>query len=121
MLLDTPVITIGGRRIAEDVPLFAVAEIGINHGGSIDRAIELVDAAASSGAHAIKLQTIVARELVAGSCPAPAHVDAPSMVDFFEQFELDEDAHHRLAGARRPALAARSHRACDPAALRLPP
>src|SRR5262245_12137631 len=105
MLLDTPVITIGGRRVAEDVPLFAIAEIGINHGGSIDRAIELVDAAASSGAHAVKLQTIVARDLVAESCPAPAHVNAASMVDFFEQFELDEDAHHRVAEhARRHGL-----------------
>ena len=43
MLRDTPVITIGGRRVAEDVPLFAIAEIGLNHGGSIDRAIALVD------------------------------------------------------------------------------
>src|SRR5262245_43864771 len=97
MLRDTAVINIGGRRVAEDVPLFAIAEIGINHGGSIDRAIALVDAAASAGAHAVKLQSIVARELVAESCPAPRHVQASSLVDFFERFELDEAAHQRLA------------------------
>jgi sialic acid synthase SpsE len=101
MLPDTPVITIGGRRIAEDVPLFAMAEIGINHGGSADRALALVDAAASSGAHAVKLQTIVARELVAPDCPAPAHVRASSLMEFFEGFELDETAHRRIAERAR--------------------
>jgi N,N'-diacetyllegionaminate synthase len=101
MLRDRPVITIGGRRIAEDVPLFAMAEIGVNHGGSLDRALALVDAAASSGAHAVKLQTIVARELVAPGCPAPAHVSATSLVDFFERFEFDEAAHRRIADRAR--------------------
>jgi sialic acid synthase SpsE len=101
MLRETSVIHIGGRRIAEDVPLFAVAEIGINHGGSLDRALALIDAAASAGAHAVKLQTIVARELVARSCPAPQHVQAASLVDFFERFELDEAAHRRLANHAR--------------------
>lgn len=101
MLLDTPVITIGGRRVAADVPLFAMAEIGVNHGGSPDRALALVDAAASAGAHAVKLQTIVARELVAPGCPAPAHVRAASLVDFFAGLELDEAAHHRVADRAR--------------------
>jgi sialic acid synthase SpsE len=101
MLPDTPVITIGGRRVAEDVPLFAMAEIGVNHGGSADRAVALVDAAASAGAHAVKLQTIVARELVAPGCPAPAHVRAASLLEFFERFELDESAHLRIAERAR--------------------
>lgn len=98
---ETPVITIGGRRVAADVPLFAIAEIGLNHGGSPDRAIALVDEAASAGAHAVKLQTLVARELVAPGCPPPAHVRAASLVEFFERFELDEAAHRRIAGRAR--------------------
>lgn len=97
MLLDYPAISIAGRRIAEDIPPFVIAEIGINHGGSVDRAIALVDAAAAAGAHAIKLQTIFADELIAPSCPAPSHVEADSMVDFFRQFELNEAAHHAVA------------------------
>ena len=97
MPLDYPAISIAGRRVAEDIPPFVIAEIGINHGGSIDRALALVDAAAAAGAHAVKLQTILAGELVAPSCPAPSHVEAESLVDFFRQFELDEAAHHAVA------------------------
>jgi sialic acid synthase SpsE len=85
------------------MPLFVVAEIGLNHGGSPDEALRLVDAAARSGASAVKLQTLHADGLVAGHCPAPAHVVADSLRDFFRQFELDEAAHRRIAGHARAA------------------
>lgn len=93
---EIPSIAIGGRRVAEDVPPFIVAEIGINHGGSIDRAIALVEAAARAGVNAIKLQTIVARDLVSSSGPAPAHLHVGSLTEFFQRFELDERAHKTI-------------------------
>jgi N,N'-diacetyllegionaminate synthase len=97
MPLETHSMTIGGRRVADDVPPFVIAEIGLNHGGSVDDALALVDAAASAGAHAVKLQSIIASELVSPVCPAPAHVSASSLVDFFGTFELDEHAHQLVA------------------------
>jgi len=97
MQRETPAIFIAGRRVAADVPPFVIAEIGINHGGSTARALDHVDGAAAAGAHAIKLQTIFAQDLVAPSCPAPAHVQAASLVEFFAQFELDEVAHRKIA------------------------
>jgi sialic acid synthase SpsE len=78
-----------------------IAELGLNHGGSLDRALALVDAAAASGASAIKLQTLRGDRLVAPGCPAPMHVQARSLVEFFEQFELDEAAHRAVAGRAR--------------------
>lgn len=98
---DPGVLRLGGRAIGDGEPLFVIAEIGLNHGGSLERALALVDAAADAGADAVKLQTIVADALVAPDCPAPAHVNARSLVEFFSTFELDEAAHRRLAERAR--------------------
>jgi sialic acid synthase SpsE len=83
-------------------PLFVVAELGLNHGGSVTRALALVDAAAAAGASAVKLQTIVADDLVAEDGGALMHVGQPSLRAFFRAFELDEAA-HRLVAARARA------------------
>jgi N,N'-diacetyllegionaminate synthase len=90
-----------GRAIGPDSPVFVIAEIGLNHGGSPARAVEMVDAAAAAGASAIKLQTIVADRLVAASCPPPAHVETASLQAFFARFELDFDAHRAVVDRAR--------------------
>jgi N,N'-diacetyllegionaminate synthase len=97
MRLEHAAMRIGSRTVSYGSPLFVIAEIGLNHGGSVARAIALVDAAADAGADAIKLQTIVADELVAPACPPPMHVQAASLTDFFATFELTEAAHERIA------------------------
>jgi N,N'-diacetyllegionaminate synthase len=88
---------IGGVRVGGCQPLFVIAELGLNHRGSLDRALAMVDAAAAAGASAVKLQTFKAEELVASHCPAPAHVPAGSLREFFKQFEFDRAAHHEIA------------------------
>ena len=50
-------IEISGRLIGPNHPPFVIAEMSGNHNQSLDRALAIVDAAADSGAHAIKLQT----------------------------------------------------------------
>lgn len=53
-------IEIGTRRIGSTQDPFVIAEMSGNHNQSIDTALKIVDAAADSGAHAIKLQTYTA-------------------------------------------------------------
>jgi N-acetylneuraminate synthase len=49
-------VTIGRRRVGPDQPVFVVAEIGINHSGSLAQALRLIAAAAAAGCDAVKLQ-----------------------------------------------------------------
>lgn len=58
----TPELTIAGRRIAADAPTYVIAEIGVNHNGDIRLAHDLVDAAKSAGADAVKFQTFITEE-----------------------------------------------------------
>jgi pseudaminic acid synthase len=46
--------------VGESFPPFIVAEMSGNHNQSLDRALQIVEAAAQSGAHALKLQTYTA-------------------------------------------------------------
>lgn len=48
---------IGDRWVGEEYPPLVIAEIGINHGGSLELAVEMADAAIRSGAEVIKHQT----------------------------------------------------------------
>lgn len=50
-------VTVGGHRIGPGERPFVIAEMSGNHNGSLDRALEIVDAIAGSGAQAVKLQT----------------------------------------------------------------
>ena len=46
-----------GRRIGPDEPPYVIAEMSANHGGSLDRAKQVIEAARACGASAVKLQT----------------------------------------------------------------
>lgn len=53
-------IIINNIKIGSKFPPFIIAEMSGNHNSSLDRALEIVDAAAATGVHALKLQTYTA-------------------------------------------------------------
>ena len=50
-------IKIGDRQIGKEHSPFVIAEMSGNHNQSLERALEIVYAAAKSGAHGLKIQT----------------------------------------------------------------
>lgn len=56
----TTVIDIGSIQVGEGRPPFIIAEMSGNHNQSIDKALRIVDEAAATGCHALKIQTYTA-------------------------------------------------------------
>ena len=86
-----PYIEIAGRKIGLDFPPLIIAEIGINHEGSLQVAKEMVDAAYRAGVEVVKHQThIVADEMsAAAKTIIPGNADV-SIYEIMERCSLDE-------------------------------
>lgn len=89
--MNKPYIEIAGRKIGQDFPPLVIAEIGINHEGSLQVAKAMVDAAHRAGVEVVKHQThIVADEMSAAAkkvIPGNANV---SIYDIMERCSLNE-------------------------------
>ena len=92
-----PEIEIAGRRIGVAHPPLVVAEIGINHEGSLKTAFEMVDAAQRAGVEVVKHQTHVVSDEMSGAAkkviPGNANI---SIYEIMERCALSEGDERRL-------------------------
>lgn len=98
-------LSIDGRCIGPDQPTFIVAEIGVNHDGSVERAIELVKIAKDAGADAIKLQVFRGQTLMhPSSCFADYQKDRCPEADpiaMLRRYELSREDLERIVPVAR--------------------
>jgi pseudaminic acid synthase len=85
---------ISGREIGPGQRPYLIAEMSGNHNQSLDRALEIIDAAAESGADAVKLQTYTAETMTLNLRTRDFVIDDPgSLWNGRQLYELYEEAH----------------------------
>ena len=89
--------TLGNRKIGLDHPPLIIAEIGINHNGSLANAIDLANAAIDSGAEVIKHQTHVVEDEMTSRAKSviPGNSDK-SIYQIMEECALNEEDERAL-------------------------
>jgi N-acetylneuraminate synthase len=88
---------VSGRMIGDNHPPVVIAEIGINHEGSLDSAIALADAAIDSGAEIVKHQTHIVEDEMSMEAKQiiPANADV-SIYELIKRCALSENDEYIL-------------------------
>jgi sialic acid synthase SpsE len=96
-------IRLGDRTAGTGLPTIVVAEIGVNHDGSSDRAMQLLKLAAECGADAVKFQVFRADALVNPACGfaeyQSSRCDDADAATMLKRYELDFEALRELVWA----------------------
>jgi N-acetylneuraminate synthase len=90
-------IEIAGRKIGGEYPPLVIAEIGINHEGSLEVAKEMVDAAFRAGVEIVKHQTHIVEDEMSGAAKKviPGNADV-SIYEIMERCSLNEQEEFQL-------------------------
>ena len=88
---------IGDREIGPNNPPYCIAEVGINHNGSLDLAKKMIDTAKVAGADAVKFQTFKAEEFCGDinqtfKYKSQGKVIEEPMLDMFKRYELSTES-----------------------------
>jgi pseudaminic acid synthase len=87
-----PQVVIAGRSIGPGYPPYIICELSANHNGRIERALEMIDAAAATGADAVKIQTYTPDTLTIAHA-APEFRIRGGLWDGYTLHELYREAH----------------------------
>ena len=88
---------IGNRKIGQNYDPLVIAEIGINHNGSLETAFEMVNAASRAGVEVIKHQTHIVEDEMSSEAQKviPGNADI-SIYEIMRQCALNEEDEIRL-------------------------
>lgn len=90
--MNSPEISIAGRRIGSAHEPYVICELSGNHNGSLNRALLMIDSAADTGCDAVKIQTYTA-DTITLDCDRPEFQLQGGLWDGRSLYELYEEAH----------------------------
>jgi pseudaminic acid synthase len=86
-----PFVEIDGRRIGRDYEPYVICEVSANHNGVLDKALKLIDAAAETGADAIKIQSYTPDTMTI-DCDGPDFMIEGGLWDGRQLYDLYKEA-----------------------------
>lgn len=97
---SAPPLSIGSRQIGHGQRTLVIAEAGVNHNGSVDTALRMVDVAHAAAADAIKFQIFDAAALAVSDAPTALYQDASgrprSQRDMLSSLQISIDDLRRI-------------------------
>lgn len=101
--LNRTVALLNGRAVGDGFRAYIIAEAGLNHNGSLELAIRLIDEAASCGCDAIKFQTYKSSSRVSGKIKKVRYAETTlgeqeTLLEMFGRLAMSYDDHKQLFG-----------------------
>ena len=94
-------VELGNGYIGDEERIFIIAEIGVNHNGDVNLAKKMIEAAAKSGADAVKFQTFIAEDMVTKDTKKAKYQEknskGSSQIEMIKELELNEDEFFKLS------------------------
>lgn len=85
------------------MPIYIIAEAGVNHNGSFELACRMIDAAKAAGADCVKFQTFISKNCVSSHAKKAEYqvhngAQGDSQLDMVQRLELPFEAFQKMMG-----------------------
>src|SRR2546428_11406706 len=84
------------RTFSPNHPPLVLAEVGINHEGSLEKALQLVDAAVEAGAELVKFQCHITEKEMVPTDMTPGDISTEKLWDIVKRCELTADEERQV-------------------------
>lgn len=87
---------LGDHPIGDEQPPFVIAEVGINHEGEFEKAVQLVDAAVEAGAQCVKFQCHITEAEMIPTDMKPGEISEEKLWDIIKRCELTAEEDRKI-------------------------